>query len=112
MVIAAGGSGRRFGGSTPKQFLLLGGKPILHRTIAAFHRLGGVGEIIVVAPAPSLDRVKAIVRRGRFARVSCVTRGGKERQDSVWIGLNSFRRIPGIVLVHDGVRPLVTGRVI
>jgi 2-C-methyl-D-erythritol 4-phosphate cytidylyltransferase len=112
VVIAAGGSGRRFGGSLPKQFLKLGRVPVLQRTIAAFHGLPEVGEIVVVAPPAYIRRVEALVRRAGFGRVCRVTSGGRERQDSVWNGLHAFSRPPAIVLVHDAVRPMVSRRVI
>jgi 2-C-methyl-D-erythritol 4-phosphate cytidylyltransferase len=112
VVIAAGGSGRRFGGSTPKQFRRLGGTPILQRTIAAFHAVRAIGEIIVVVPASHVGRAEALVRRAGFTKVGRVVTGGKERQDSVWNGLNAFSRVRPIVLVHDAVRPLVGKSVI
>jgi 2-C-methyl-D-erythritol 4-phosphate cytidylyltransferase len=112
VVIAAGGYGRRFGGATPKQFLLVRGVPILQRTIAAFHGVRDVGEIVVVAPATHVCRVEGLVRRAGFKKVISVLAGGKERQDSVWNGLQGFVRPPRIVLVHDAVRPLITRRLI
>jgi 2-C-methyl-D-erythritol 4-phosphate cytidylyltransferase len=112
VIIAAGGSGRRFGGSIPKQFLLLGGVPVLQRSIAAFHAVREVGEIVVVAPASHLSRVQRLAVRAGFTKVTAIVPGGKERQDSVWNGLNAFTHTPRIVLVHDAVRPLVTGRII
>jgi 2-C-methyl-D-erythritol 4-phosphate cytidylyltransferase len=112
VIIAAGGSGRRFGGSIPKQFLRLNGVPILQRAIGAFHAVRDVGEIVVVIPAAHRARVQRLVLRAGFTKVSAVVAGGKERQDSVWSGLGAFVQPPAIVLVHDAVRPLVTRQVI
>jgi 2-C-methyl-D-erythritol 4-phosphate cytidylyltransferase len=108
VVIPAGGRGKRMGGATPKQFLSLGGVPILERTIAAFHGARDVREIVLVVPAGCIPRARALVRRAGFAKVAAVVEGGKNRQESVFNGLTvcTFRR--GIVLVHDAVRPLVS----
>lgn len=84
----------------------------MQRTIAAFHVLRAIGEIIVVVPASHVGKAKALVRRAGFTKVSGVIPGGRERQDSVWIGLNAFSRVRPIVLVHDAVRPLVGKSVI
>ncbi len=71
-----------------------------------------VGEIVVVVPESERERTGRIVRLGRYSKVSAVVAGGKERQDSVWAGLSAFRRVPAVVLVHDGVRPFVGREVI
>jgi 2-C-methyl-D-erythritol 4-phosphate cytidylyltransferase len=107
VVIAAGGSGRRMGGNTPKQFLTLAGVPILERTIAAFHALRDVREIVLVVPADCIPRAVALVRNAGFKKVADVVEGGDERQASVFNGLKRCAFRSGIVLVHDAVRPLV-----
>jgi len=108
-VLPAGGRGERFGGKLPKQFIRLQGETVLHRSIALFESLNAVHDIVVVAPARYVKRVQQIVRRDGFRKVSRVAAGGRERQESVWNGLNAFSRRPDIVLVHDAVRPFVTG---
>ena len=112
VVIPAGGRGLRLGRRIPKQFLLLLGKPVLQWTVAIFDSLPIVDEIVVVAPAAHIARVKRIISRAGFRKVSAVVPGGAERQDSVRNGLNSFTRHPDVVLVHDAVRPLVTPEVV
>jgi 2-C-methyl-D-erythritol 4-phosphate cytidylyltransferase len=112
VVIAAGGAGRRYGGSIPKQFLRLGGIPVLQRTIAAFHALRAINEIIVVVPPGHVRRTGVLVRRAGFSKVSRVIPGGRERQDSVWSGLNAFTSSHDLLLVHDAVRPLATRTII
>ncbi|HTY58663.1 MAG TPA: 2-C-methyl-D-erythritol 4-phosphate cytidylyltransferase, partial [Bacteroidota bacterium] len=108
VIIAAGGRGRRMGGRTPKQFLPLAGVPVIARTIGAFDRVPAVREIVVVVPAGALRRTAALVRRGGFGIVARVVPGGKERQDSVFRGIEACTRRKGIVLVHDAVRPFVS----
>ncbi|HEX7573571.1 MAG TPA: 2-C-methyl-D-erythritol 4-phosphate cytidylyltransferase [Bacteroidota bacterium] len=112
VVIAAGGKGRRMGVGTPKQFLSLGGVPVLERTIAAFHSLRAVREIVLVVPAGCIPRTRALVRRAGFRKVADVVEGGEERQSSVFNGLKRCSFRSGVVLVHDAVRPLVGRRTI
>jgi 2-C-methyl-D-erythritol 4-phosphate cytidylyltransferase len=107
VVIAAGGKGRRMGPGTPKQFLSLGGVPVLERTIAAFNSLRAVREIVLVVPAGCIPRARALVRRAGFRKVADVVEGGEERQSSVFNGLERCSFRSGVVLVHDAVRPLV-----
>jgi len=112
VVIAAGGLGIRMPSRVPKQFLLLKGKQILQHTIQAFDSLRSVHEIVVVVPREYVTKVQRMTTRARFRKVSKVVAGGKERQDSVWNGLNAFTSTPQIVLVHDAVRPCVQRNVI
>ena len=100
------------GGATPKQYLALGGVPILQRTIAAFHALADVREIVVVVPRDCIARTAALVRRVGFDKVTAVVGGGAERQASVYNGLEKCAFRTGVVLVHDAVRPLVGKRTI
>jgi 2-C-methyl-D-erythritol 4-phosphate cytidylyltransferase len=96
------------GTPTPKQFMVLMGKPILQRSIEIFNRLSSIDEIVVVVPADQIRRAERLIKRAHLHKVSHVVVGGAERQDSVRHGLSAFDREPEIVLVHDAVRPLVT----
>jgi 2-C-methyl-D-erythritol 4-phosphate cytidylyltransferase len=107
VIIAAGGAGRRLGGRIPKQFLPLGGIPILQRTVAIFARIPEIEEIVVVCPTHAMHRVGKILRSLKSEKLLGIVEGGKERQDSVWNGLHAFVGRPEIVLVHDAVRPLI-----
>ena len=112
VVIPAGGRGRRMGGATPKQFLRLGGVPVLQRTVAAFDALREVGMIVIVVPPSHIARTRTLVRRAGFRKVAAIVAGGRERQDSVWKGLEACRGKVRLVVVHDAVRPLVDRGVI
>jgi 2-C-methyl-D-erythritol 4-phosphate cytidylyltransferase len=112
VVIAAGGTGKRMGGPVPKQFLRLGRRTILEHTVALFNAHPSVGEIVVVVPRGHLEDSAWIVHRGNLRKVTRVVAGGRDRQESVWNGLNSFVKSPHLVLVHDAVRPLVRRRVL
>jgi len=108
VVIAGGGRGIRLGGKTPKQFLPLHGVPILLRTIMIFDRHPEVSQIVVVVPPASTAKTERIVRRSGCRKVVRVVAGGAERQASVRRGMEAFPKSPGIILVHDAVRPFVS----
>ncbi len=112
-IIPAGGSGRRMGGGAPKQYLPLGGVPILARTLQAFQVSPFIDEILLAVPEGDIPEVqKTLVAGYRLFKVSRVVAGGVRRQDSVRNALAHLRGEEGIVLVHDGVRPFVTGDLI
>jgi len=102
-IIVAAGEGRRFGFS--KQFALLGGKPVLDRCLEIFEAHNKVTAIVLVLK--DLGLKKEYLKR--YRKIVAVAKGGKRRQDSV---LSGFRPIDPekseIVLVHDGVRSLVS----
>ena len=109
-IIVAGGSGTRFGAEVPKQFLELGGKPILMRTIESFEQSmeGGNHEIIVTLPADQKDLWRDLCERHGFAVPHRVVPGGESRWHSVKNALDSIGDPADVdvIAVHDGVRPL------
>lgn len=107
-VVPAAGSGRRMGGGSPKQFLLLGGVPVLVRTLAILGSSKALGGIVVVAPPAAVERTRRLVARHRLPRVLAVIPGGRERQESVWLGLQALPPAADLVLIHDAVRPFIT----
>jgi 2-C-methyl-D-erythritol 4-phosphate cytidylyltransferase len=112
-IIPAGGTGRRMGGEIPKQYLSLAGIPILVHTLRKFQRSPFVDEIILVVPERDITEVRRdMVERYDLTRVSLVIAGGRERQDSVRNALAHVRDDHEIILIHDGVRPFVTGELI
>ncbi len=105
-IIVAGGSGARFGGERPKQLALLGDRPILSRTISVFENLDFVDEIVTLLPPDWLDIIEAeAVAPFGFKKTRC-SEGGASRTESTRRGLS--RSTGDIVLIHDGVRPLVS----
>lgn len=107
VIIVAAGAGRRFGAA--KQFAALKGRPLLDWTLEAFDAHPEVGEIILVVADIQAGEAFA----GRHPRIAAVVKGGRRRQDSVRRGFERVRARAGdVVLVHDGVRPLVTRAVI
>lgn len=106
-IIVAGGSGKRMGASVPKQFLLLGGKPVLCRTIEAFHRFDPAMQLIVVLPEDGIEQWRALCAEHGIRIPHAVVAGGAERFHSVRAGLKEVWH-DGLVAVHDGVRPLAS----
>ena len=117
VIVPAGGSGTRVGGRTPKQFLQLGRRSILEATLMRFaERPARADEIVVAAPAAHVGRTRRVLARGARRPTLSVVAGGDSRQESVWRGLARVERHSGarvhVVVVHDAVRPFVTGRLI
>lgn len=110
-IIPAAGLGLRMGSDIPKQYLLLDGKPILHHTLSALAKCSQVGEIILVVSEKEIAQASASVQK-TYPKVTQVIPGGKERQDSVYNGLQSLAPDTDIVVVHDGVRPFVSPELI
>lgn len=111
-LIPAAGMGKRMGASINKQYLLLDGKPIVARTISVFERSPLIDSIYLVIPAEEIPYCREhVVEACGFKKVAAIIPGGKERQNSVMNGLNAIRKKADdddVVLIHDGVRPLVT----
>ncbi|MCD8293487.1 MAG: 2-C-methyl-D-erythritol 4-phosphate cytidylyltransferase [Prevotellaceae bacterium] len=110
-LIVAGGKGVRMGGELPKQFLPIGGKPVLMRTVEAFHAYTSEIKIILVLPEAQLDYWALLCGEYRFTIPHRVVTGGETRFQSVKNGLQ-WVQAPGLVGVHDGVRPFVSPEVI
>ena len=109
-IIAAGGRGLRLGGSRPKQFLPLGGRTILHRSVDAVLSSAHVVELVVALPAELMSRVPEYLRSGR--KPITVVEGGARRQDSVVNAFESIATRADIVVIHDAARPFVTAALI
>lgn len=111
-VIVAAGKGKRMGTEISKQFLPLCGKEILTHTVEKFEQSAAIRDIILVTSADALQDVWDMVQEYGWKKVVSVTEGGKERQDSVYQGLKQLGKDTEIVLIHDGVRPFVTEKII
>jgi 2-C-methyl-D-erythritol 4-phosphate cytidylyltransferase len=108
-VIPAAGSGIRMGLEEAKQYLELGGKPLLAHTLRTFQASHLVDEIIIVVPEKDVDYcLQQIVQRYQLSKVHRVISGGERRQDSVRNGIEAVADNCRWVLVHDGVRPFVS----
>jgi 2-C-methyl-D-erythritol 4-phosphate cytidylyltransferase len=107
VVIVAGGSGKRMGAEIPKQFLELAGKPVLMHTIERFKSFNNAIEIITVLPENQLRYWIDLQEKYSFSVPHTLVKGGSHRFFSVRNGLK-FVNIPGLVAIHDGVRPFVS----
>lgn len=108
-IVLAAGQGKRMAAGCNKQFLTLGGLPVLAQTLAVFEACSAIDYCIVVARAEECAYCqKEIVERYQLQKVQSVVAGGAERQDSVYQGLLALPKDYQYVAVHDGARPLVT----
>jgi 2-C-methyl-D-erythritol 4-phosphate cytidylyltransferase/2-C-methyl-D-erythritol 2,4-cyclodiphosphate synthase len=109
-IIAAGGHGARFGASQPKQLLLLGGRPILQRSVETFLHSRAIDEVVVALPSELVTTPPAYLANsaGRIVLVE----GGARRQDSVAHAFAKIENSADVVVIHDAARPLVTGALI
>ena len=106
IIISAGGSGKRMGNETPKQFLLLKGKPIIMLTLQKFQFFDPSIEMIVVLPASHVPAWEALCQKHLFTRSHKVVVGGEERFHSVKNGL--AEATGDVIGIHDAVRPFVS----
>ena len=112
-LVPAAGRGLRIGGPVPKQFLALGGQPLIVHTLRVLQASAVVDEIVLAVPETEIDYCRTqIVAAHRFTKVANVVSGGKERQDSVRHALEATDPGVSIVLVHDAVRPFVTAQMV
>ena len=111
-VIVAAGKGRRMGTEISKQFLPLCGKEILAHTVEKFEKAACIRDIILVTGGDALQDVRQMAQEYGWKKIISVTEGGKERQDSVFLGLQQVPQDTEIVLIHDGVRPFVTEEIL
>ena len=109
-IIAAGGRGARLGGDRPKQFLSLGGRPILQRSVDAFVQSDRIADVVVALPRDLVEDVPDYLCG--CAKLVEIVEGGERRQDSV---ANAFVLVADradVVVIHDAARPLVSADLI
>ena len=113
IIIVAGGKGLRMGSDIPKQFLPIGGKPVLMRTLERFRAYSSALQIILVLPEAQQDYWRQLCEDYHFDVEHQIANGGQTRFHSVQNGL---ALVPddaeGVVGVHDGVRPFPSIEVI
>ena len=113
IIIVAGGKGLRMGSDIPKQFLPIGGKPVLMRTLERFRAYSSALQIILVLPEAQQDYWRQLCEEDHFNIEHQIANGGQTRFHSVQNGL---ALVPddaeGVVGVHDGVRPFPSIEVI
>jgi 2-C-methyl-D-erythritol 4-phosphate cytidylyltransferase len=115
-LIFTGGAGQRFSlSSKPKQFLELYGKPIIIYTLEHFELHKEIDNIVVVSLKSHIDELKGLLKRYNITKVSQIVSGGNTGHDSIYNGLLAMKdnaKKDDIILIHDGVRPLITEELI
>lgn len=128
VIIAAAGMGRRLGGPIPKQFMDIGGQPVIAKTLKVFEAMDEIDHIFIVTNEDYMDHCENITKEYGISKLAAIVCGGAERQDSVYNALKTVAEtgetsngygIDGAcgssveyVLIHDGARPFVTPEVV
>ncbi|MCS1351053.1 2-C-methyl-D-erythritol 4-phosphate cytidylyltransferase [Mechercharimyces sp. CAU 1602] len=105
MILLAGGIGTRMKVNTPKQFLQIGGKPMIIHVLEKADRIDAIREIIIPSPHAYIEQTKEMISRHSFAKSIRVIEGGSTRQDSVHKALAETSS-PSVI-IHEAVRPFV-----
>ncbi|TAH69972.1 MAG: 2-C-methyl-D-erythritol 4-phosphate cytidylyltransferase [Anaerolineaceae bacterium] len=115
-LIFAGGSGQRMNSrAKPKQFIEIHGKPIIIYTLEHFEYHEEIDDIIVVCIEDWIERFSGFLHRFGVRKVSEIVSGGDSGHDSIYNGLMALKKRANpedIILIHDGVRPLITEEII
>jgi len=106
-IIVAGGKGERMNADVPKQFLEIKGKPILIHTLEAFMNFDASLQLILVLPVAQFEFWETLCKKHALNIPHQIVTGGQTRFQSVKNGLDAVK-VPAIVAIHDGVRPLVS----
>lgn len=109
-IVAAGGSGRRFGGAKPKQLIAVAGRTVLERSVRAFLEHPRIDEVIVALPADLASSPPAFL--GGASKPVRVVAGGERRQDSVANAFAAVGPLADLIVIHDAARPLVNADLI
>ncbi len=106
-IVVAGGKGTRMKSTTPKQFMLINGLPVLMHTLDSFFAYSDDIQVILVLPEDDLDTWRQLCEKHGYDREITIAVGGDTRFQSVKNGLAKIQESEGLVAIHDGVRPLV-----
>jgi 2-C-methyl-D-erythritol 4-phosphate cytidylyltransferase len=108
-IVPAAGSGNRMGRELSKQYLSLGGMPLLVHALNVFEQCPLVDALLVVVPPPDVEWVRTgMLPPWNLKKLAGIVPGGSERQDSVRAGIEALDRETGLVVIHDAVRPFIT----
>lgn len=112
VIVLAAGKGSRMNSDIPKQYINIGGYPVLYYSLKVFQEYVAVDRIVITTSVENIDMVRYdIVGKYGFSKVSDVIQGGKERYDSVY---NALQVMDGVdyVMIHDGARPCVNAQML
>lgn len=106
-IVLAAGQGKRMGTSVQKQYLEIGGKPVLYYALQTFEKSPLIDEVVLVVGAGQEEFCRSeIVNKYQFSKIRTIVEGGAERYHSVWNGLQNVE--DGYVFIHDGARLFIT----
>ena len=111
-IVPAAGMGKRFGPGANKPFLHLNGRPLIIWPLEVLESVPDIVEIIPVLRSEDMEYGQGIFEEYGLSKIKTIAPGGKERQDSVYNGLRLIDDKKCIVLIHDGVRPLLERKLI
>jgi 2-C-methyl-D-erythritol 4-phosphate cytidylyltransferase len=122
LILLAGGRGSRMGSDTPKQFMEIAGRPLIWYALDTMQRSELIDECILVCGEADTKKIRDIVSRYGFDKVTHIVKGGSERYESVINGVMSIcgregecesaEGLPEVILIHDGARPFLTDDII
>lgn len=107
-IIAAGGRGTRLGGDLPKQFMLLGSKPVIQYCLEAFYSFDASIKLIIVLPKEHIDTWKELKDKYSINLPHTIVEGGEERFYSIKNAIDLLGPDSGLVAIHDAARPFIS----
>ena len=107
MVILAGGIGKRMNRPVPKQFLLLGGKPIILHVLEKIEQIEEIEKVVICSPKEHIEEMQKLIFNHNIQKNILCVEGGKSRQESTYIGCKNLQGVDSII-VHEAVRPFVS----
>lgn len=111
-IILGSGTGNRFGGELPKQFVRIAGKTIFEHTVDVFENSDNIDKIIIVVTPEFIDLAEKFVKENHYKKVCKILGGGKTRTESSSIGVNAVEDEEANVLIHDCARPCLKEQII
>jgi 2-C-methyl-D-erythritol 4-phosphate cytidylyltransferase len=111
-IVPAAGLGKRFGSGTNKAFRTLRGKPLVIWSLQTLEAVSDIVEIIPVLKVEEMEQGRMLFEEYGLKKIKRIAAGGRERQDSVYNGLKLIEDKNCLVLIHDGVRPLIEKKLI
>ncbi|WP_407271476.1 2-C-methyl-D-erythritol 4-phosphate cytidylyltransferase [Radiobacillus sp. PE A8.2] len=106
-ITLAAGEGKRMNAGDNKQFLAIGGKPLIIHTLDVFQKDTWCKEIILVVNPKEKQRMEQLLNKHSFNKPITLVEGGAFRQNSVFLGLKQIKDPEAIVFIHDGARPFI-----
>lgn len=111
-LVAAAGQGKRVGAGGNKVYLSLKGKPLITYSLDVLERSPLVQAIVVITRQEDMEQCRKVIAEKRYTKIRALVEGGKERQDSVYQGLQRLPQDTDLVAVHDAARPLLTAELL